>query len=183
MIQKTQTDEVVVYWQEIIATMRRRGLLTEQTRSDDEILPVADAILLPDRCIFVLDVQQLAGISHNVWMDPALWAQWRAALQGRAVFVSEGDGLAITVARKPAPHTKWLPVAIPPSLERLPELHSVGPSGHTKRPLTGDRWAILISGAANNPKTNKAQSAGPQPATKHSPNDVKFAIVNTQIVE
>lgn len=180
MIQKTQTDEVIVYWQQIIATLRQQGLLTEQPRLDDEKLPVADAILLPDRCIFVLDVQQLAGVSRNAWMDPALWAQWRAALQGRSVFVSEGDGLAITVARKAAPHTKWLPAAIPPSLERLPELYSVSPTGYTKRPLTGDRWAILISSAAHSHKTNKTQNTTRRPVDKQSSGEVKFAIVNTQ---
>jgi len=100
MSERTQTDEVVEYWQRIIGTMRQQGLL-ERPRQGGEMLPVADAILLPDRCIFVLDMQRLAGISRNAWLDPALWAQWRTALQGRRVSVSDGGGLAITVAREP----------------------------------------------------------------------------------
>ena len=101
MSERTQTDEVVEYWQRIIGTMRQRGLLGERPRRGVEMLPVADAILLPDRCIFVLDMQRLAGISRKAWLDPALWAQWQAALQGRRVSVSDGGGLAITVAREP----------------------------------------------------------------------------------
>jgi hypothetical protein len=98
------------YWQQIIDTMRQQGLLGERPGlGGQEMLPVADAILLPDRCIFVLDMQRLAGISLSTWLDPALWAQWRAALQGRRVSVSDGNGLAITVAREPGAYTIHLP--------------------------------------------------------------------------
>jgi len=69
MSERTQTDEVVEYWQRIIGTMRQRGLFGERPRRGVEMLPVADAILLPDRCIFVLDMQRLAGISRKAWLD------------------------------------------------------------------------------------------------------------------
>jgi len=84
-------------------------------------LPVADALLLPDRCVFVLDMQHLAGISRKTWLDPALWAQWRVALQGRRVFVSGGGGgLAITVAREPGADTKRLPAVGDPANSGAP---------------------------------------------------------------
>ena len=101
MNERIQTDEVVRYWQQIIGVMREQGLLTESLQLGGELVPVVDAILLPDRCIFVLDMQQLAGIASDVWLDPALWEQWRTALQGRRVSVSTGAGLALTIARTP----------------------------------------------------------------------------------
>lgn len=104
MNERAQTDEVVEYWQQIIAVIRQRGDLIEFPPQGDEMVPVADAFLLPDRCIFVLDMQRLADISHDIWLDPTLWAQWQAAL-GRQVLVSTGGGLAITVARAPSAET------------------------------------------------------------------------------
>lgn len=101
MSEITQTEEVVMYWQQIIDVMRQLDLLTERPQQGGGVVPVADAILLPDRCIFVLDMQRLASVSRDVWLDPALWAQWEEALQGRRVSVSAGDGLALTVAREP----------------------------------------------------------------------------------
>jgi hypothetical protein len=183
MSERIQTDEVVVYWQRIIGTMRQRGLLTERPRQGGEMLPVADAILLPDRCIFVLDMQRLAGISSTAWLDPALWAQWRTALQGRRVSVSEGGGLAITVAREPGAHTKQLPAVIPLSLEHLPEPYHVCLVGYTKRLPASDDRAILIGGASSSDKTNQMQSAILQLAAEHSPDEVKFAVVDTQPVD
>jgi hypothetical protein len=183
MSERTQTDEVVVYWQQIISTMRQRGLLTERSRQGDEMLPVADAILLPDRCIFVLDMQRLAGISREAWLDPGLWAQWRAALQGRRVSVSAGGGLAITVAREPGAHTKRLPAVIPLSLEHLPEPYHVCLVGYTKRLPAGDDRAILIGGASSSDETNQMQSAILQLAAKHSPDEIQFAVVDTQPVD
>lgn len=106
MNQRVETEEVVEYWQQIIDVMRQRGLLTEFPPQGDEMVPVADAILLPDRCIFVLDMQRLAGIPHDIWLDPDLWAEWQEVLGGRPVMVSTGGGLAITVARAPSADTQ-----------------------------------------------------------------------------
>lgn len=112
MSERTQTEEVVGYWQQIIDVMRQMSLLTERTQQGDEQVPVADAILLPERCIFVLDMQQLAGIARDVWLDPALWAQWEEALQGRRVSVSAGGGLALTVAREPTQPLSTIPLLL-----------------------------------------------------------------------
>ncbi|MBN1921659.1 MAG: hypothetical protein JW892_10470 [Anaerolineae bacterium] len=101
MNERTQADEVVRYWQQIIGTLRQEGALTGSPQQGNEMVPVADAILLPDRCIFVLDMQQLANVASAVWMDSELWAQWQVALEGRRVLVSTGGGLALTVSRKP----------------------------------------------------------------------------------
>jgi hypothetical protein len=92
---RNTTDEVIVYWRQIVGTLDQRGLVRQRPRQGGAILPVADAFLLPDRCIFALDMQRLGGIPREEWLKRDLWAQWRAALQGRRVFVSDGGGLAI----------------------------------------------------------------------------------------
>ncbi len=115
MSERTQTDEVVGYWQQIVGVMRQLGLLTERPQQGGDMVPVADAILLPDRCIFVLDMQRLAGISRDVWLNPALWVQWEEALQGRRVSVSAGDGLALTVAREPTQPLSVFPLLLLPA--------------------------------------------------------------------
>jgi hypothetical protein len=99
--ERNTTDEVIIYWRQIVGTLGQRGLVRQRPRQGGVMLPVADAFLLPDRCIFALDMQRLGGIPREEWLKPELWRQWRAALQGRRVFVSDGGGLAITVARQP----------------------------------------------------------------------------------
>jgi len=67
-------NEAYQTWNVVIATLRQRGLLGSGQS------PVADGILLPDRLIFVLDMQRLAGIPREAWLDPDLHRQLRAAL-------------------------------------------------------------------------------------------------------
>lgn len=177
MSERTQTEEVAGYWQQIIDVMRQLGLLSERSQQGDERVPVADAILLPDRCIFVLDMQQLAGISRDVWLDPALWAQWEGALQGRRVSVSAGDGLALTVAREP---TQPLPDVIPLS---LPEPYQGCLVGYTKRLPSGEQRAILIGGAVSSAAPDPIQSAVLQLAAQRAPDVVNFAVVDAQPVD
>ena len=62
MNERTTTDEVVVYWRQIVSTLNQRGLLKPRPRRQGAVLPVADALLLPDRCIFSLDMRRLGGI-------------------------------------------------------------------------------------------------------------------------
>lgn len=92
-------EEVVVYWRMLMATLWRRGLLERDPSLGLIVFPEADAYLLPDRVVFVLDAESLGGVKPEMWTDKRLWARWRAALAGRRVFVSRNGGLAITVAR------------------------------------------------------------------------------------
>jgi len=182
------TDEVVIYWRQLIGTLNQRGLLQKRPRRGGAILPEADVFLLPDRAIYVLDMQRLAGISRETWLDDRLWAQWRAALQGRRVFVSDGGGLAITVARRPGTRRKRLPKVIYLTPDHLPDPPYTVTLGHTKRgpvtlDLAGDHRAILIGGTSGSGKTNAMQSIILQLAAKHSPAEVQFAIVDTKEVD
>jgi len=188
--QRAQTDEVVTYWRQIVGTLHQRGLLKNRPRRGGKILPQADAILLPDRCIFVLDMQRLAGIPKEQWQDHALWNQWRAALQGRRCFASDGGGLAITVARQPgAPERKRLPrvIWLKPD-EHLPDKPYHITLGYTRRSpvtldLAGDHRAILTGGTSGSGKTNTMQSIILQLAAKHTPADFQVAIVDTKEVD
>ena len=150
--------EVVRYWEQILTTLRQRGLLKQ------EQYPVADALLLPDRAIFILDMQRLGGIPREEWLDRRLWAQWRAALQGRRVIVSDRGGLAIQVARDPGPpERRQLPAVIPLTPDRIPpEPYRVclglARHGPVVLDIAGTHRAILIGGTSGSGKTNLIQS-------------------------
>jgi hypothetical protein len=95
-----QYSEVVTYWRGIVGTLAQRGLL-RQKRDGAKVIPQAVAIVEPERVTFVLDMQRLGGVSREQWLDADLWAQTRAALQGRRVFCVDSAGLALVVARNP----------------------------------------------------------------------------------
>jgi hypothetical protein len=181
-------SEVVTYWQRIIATLHQRNLLRDRPQQGDKVLPEADAILLSDRVIFALDLQRLGGIPREQWLDHALWAQWRAALQGRRCFVSDGGGLAICVAREPGQHVKRLPSLIPLTIEHVPEPPLTVTLGYSKRgpvqlDLAGTHRAILVGGTSGGGKTNLMQSVILQLVAKHSPDELQVAIVDTKEVD
>jgi hypothetical protein len=182
------TSEVVVYWQAIISTLQQRGLLRSRPAQGGMILPEADPILLPDRAIFVLDMQRLGGIAREQWLDRALWAQWRAALQGRRCFVSGGGGLAICVARQPGAKAKRLPRVIPLADDDIPPDPYTVTLGHTRRgpvvlDLAGVHRAILTGGTSGSGKTNFLQSIILQLARKHAPDEFQAAIVDLKEVD
>lgn len=177
--------EVVQYWDGILTTLRQRGLL-----KPDQTPPVVDAALvLPDRVILVLDMHRLAGIAREAWLDPQLWAQWRATLQGRRVKVSDGGGLAIQVARAPgSPERKRLPAVIPLTPDLIPPEPYRVCLGFTRRgpvhlDVAGAHRAILVGGTTGSGKTNLIQSILLQLAAKHSPDEVQFAIVDPKEVD
>ena len=182
------TGEVITYWRAIIGTLHQRGLLRERPRQGGLVLPEADAYLFTDRAIFVLDMQRLAGIPREEWLKRELWAQWRAALQGRRVFVTDSAGLAITVARRPGAQRKRLPKMIRLTPEHLPDAPYTVTLGYGKRgpvhlDLAGDNRAILIGGTSGSGKTNLMQSIILQLAARHTPAEVRFAIVDTKEVD
>ncbi|MDY6877356.1 MAG: FtsK/SpoIIIE domain-containing protein [Chloroflexota bacterium] len=181
--------EIVTYWRAIVGTLNQRGLLRERPRRGGTVLPEADAYLFTDRVVFALDMQRLAAISRETWLDARLWAQWRAALQGRRVFVSDGGGLAICVARSvDAERSRRLPAVIPLALDQLPDKPYHVKLGHSKRgpiilDLAGDHRAILIGGTSGSGKTNLMQSIILQLAAKHTPAELQVAIVDCKEVD
>ena len=182
------TGEIVTYWRAITGTLSQRGLLQERPRRGGEALPEADAYLVGDRCIYVLDLQRLGGIPRERWLDTDLWAQWRAALQGRRVFVSDGGGLAITVGRQPGERRKRLPAVIDLTPAHVPEPTYTVTLGYGKRgavllDLSGKHRAVLIGGTSGSGKTNLMQSIVLQLAAKHTPAEVQFAIVDCKQVD
>jgi hypothetical protein len=192
--QRQQTDEVVVYWRQIVSTLDQRGLLKKRPREGGKVLPVADAILLPERCLFVLDMQRLGGIAREKWLDKALWNQWRAALGGRRVLVSDGGGLAIQVAREPGQQKrKRLPKVIPLTREEIPEEPYRVTLGYEKGglaedsavilDLAGKHRAILTGGASGSGKTNLMQCVVLQLAARHGPDEAQVAVVDTKAVD
>ncbi|MBN1979434.1 MAG: DNA translocase FtsK [Anaerolineae bacterium] len=181
--------EIVGYWRGIVATLHQRGLLRDRSRQGGKVLPQADAILLPDRCIFALDLHRLGGIPREAWLSPELWAQWRATLQGRRVIVSDGAGLFIQVGRRPDKRTaKRLPQVIPLDLEAMPEGAYTVTLGYTKAgavtlDLAETHRAILTGGTSGSGKTNLMQSIVLQLAARHSPDEFQVAIVDTKEVD
>jgi hypothetical protein len=181
--------EIVGYWRGIVATLHQRGMLRDRPRQGGKVLPEANAFLLPDRCIFALDLHRLGGIPREAWLSPDLWAQWRAALQGRRVIVSDGAGLFIQVGRSPDKRTtKRLPQVIPLDLEALPEQPYTVTLGYTKAgavtlDLAETHRAILTGGTSGSGKTNLMQSIVLQLAARHSPEEFQVAIVDTKQVD
>jgi hypothetical protein len=181
--------EIVEYWKGIVATLHQRGMLRDRPRQGGKVLPEADAILLPDRCIFALDLHRLGGIPREAWLSPELWAQWRAALQGRRVIVSDGAGLFIQVGRQPHKRqAKRLPQVIPLDLDTMPEQPYTVTLGYTKAgavtlELAETHRAILTGGTSGSGKTNLMQSIVLQLATKHLPSEFQVAIVDTKQVD
>jgi hypothetical protein len=181
--------EIVGYWRGIVATLHQRGMLRDRPRQGGKVLPEADAILLPDRCIFALDLHRLGGIPREDWLSTELWAQWRAAMQGRRVIVSDGAGLFIQVGRSPDKRTtKRLPQVIPLDLDALPERPYAVTLGYTKAGavtlnLAETHRAILTGGTSGSGKTNLMQSIVLQLTARHSPDEFQVAIVDTKQVD
>jgi hypothetical protein len=179
--------EVAQYWKGILATLKQRGLLQQAKRTT---VPQVDAVLLEDRAVFVLDMQRLGGISREAWLNQDLWRQWRATLQGRRVFVSDGGGLAITVARRPGPPKKKLPEVITLQEEHLVDApYQIAAGLDVRRReivvlnLAGEHRAMLIGGYTGSGKTNLMRSIVVQLAAKHPADEVQVAVVDTKEVD
>ena len=181
-------SEVVEYWRGVCSTLTQRGLLKE--RGDGgRVVPHVVGLVGPDWVVFVLDMHRLGGVSREQWLDEAMWAQVRATLQGRRVFVADSAGLALVVAREPgAQQRKRLPAVIPLTLDDLPDKPYVVRLGYAKSgpvtlDLAGENRAILTGGTSGSGKTNFMQSLILQLAAKHTPDEAQFAIVDTKLVD
>jgi hypothetical protein len=190
---KAATDvEARTYWAGIKASLKQRGLLRQHRRTPEgdreTIVPQAWYLPLEDRIAFVLDMQRLGGVPREQWLNPELWAQIRATLQGRPCFVADGAGLAVVVAREPVEHVARLPRVIPLTAEEVPDGDYTVTLGHDRRgrvvlDLAGDHRALLIGGTTGSGKTNGLQVILSQLAHKHTPEELQLAIIDPKQVD
>jgi hypothetical protein len=179
----------VQYWRGIKGTLAQRGLLKQKRSDGSRVVPCARALVLPDKAIFVLDMNRLAGISREQWLDEKLWLQIRAALQGRRTFVVDSAGLALVVAREPGAHKpQRIPKVIPLTRDELPDGAYTVTLGRDRRgrvelDLSGTHRDILIGGSSGSGKTNLLQALILQLAAKHTPRELQVAIVDTKEVD
>ena len=182
-------SEVVTYWRGIRSTLRQRGLLRQKRSDGSLVVPCVRALTRPDKVIFVLDMNRLAGISREQWLDEKLWLQIRATLQGRRTFVADGAGLALVVAREPGAHQpQRIPKVIPLTRDELPDGAYTVTLGRDRRgsvtlDLAGAHRDILIGGSSGSGKTNLLQALILQLAAKHTPSELQVAIVDTKEVD
>jgi hypothetical protein len=187
-------DQVREFWRRILITLRERGVLRQRPRQGGYVIPeVESTLVFDDRVIYVLDMQRLAGIPREVWTDDTnLWRQWRAALEGRVVFVTDSAGLAITVARDPSlgpqPQTRGqggrLPTKIPLERQHLPTAPFHTRLGYVAggQPVDFDlavrNRSILVGGASGFGKTTFLLATLLQMTLKHPPQAVQLAVVD-----
>lgn len=177
-------SEVITYWRGVKGTLRQRGLLRQKRSDGTPVVPCANALVLPDRVVFVLDMNRLAGIPREKWLDKDLWLQLRATLRGRRCFVADSAGLAIVVAREPGdPHRKRLPVKVALDPSDVPAgryTATLGPSrgGDVILDLSRGERAILIGGAPGKGKTTSMLSIVLQLVKKNGPDTLQMAIVD-----
>ena len=182
-------SEIVHYWRGVRGTLAQRGLLRQTREDGTPVIPQAQALVLPDRAVFVLDMNRLAGISREKWLDRDLWLQIRAALQGRRTYVADSAGLAIVIAREPGTHElQRLPRVIPLEREHLPAGPYTVTLGYDKTgPVILDvaeaNRAILVGGTSGGGKTNGMEVILAQLAMKHNPGELRLAIVDTKEVD
>ena len=176
-------SEIVTYWRGVRATLAQRNLLK------GEQIPEARALVLPDRAIFVLDMQRLAGIPREKWLDRDLWLQIRAALQGRRAYVADSAGLALVIAREPGTHElKQLPALIELTREHLPSGPYTVTLGYDKAgpvamDLAGAQRAVLIGGTTGSGKTSGMQTILAGLLLKHTPEELQLAIIDPKVVD
>lgn len=176
-------SEVVTYWRGIVGTLAQRGEL-RQGQSGQRVVPQAVAIVDPERVCFVLDMLRLAGVSRETWLNPALWAQIRATLQGRRCFVADSAGLAVVVAREPGePQRKRLPARVQLDVEAVPQGDYTAYLGESKAgpvilDLAEGERAILVGGTSGSGKTGTIRALVLQMARKNDPAHLGLAIVD-----
>ena len=114
-------SEVSTYWRGVKATLNGRGLLRQRRQDGSVGIPQARYLVAPDYICFILDMHRLAGVSREQWLDADLWAQLRATLAGRRVFVADSAGLAVVIARDPGEKRARVPQRLPLTDDLLPQ--------------------------------------------------------------
>jgi hypothetical protein len=175
--------EVATYWRATVGTLAQRGLLRQRV-DGQKVIPQAVAIVEPARCVFVLDMLRLGGVAREDWLNSVLWAQIRAALQGRRVIVADGGGLAVVIARQPGePQRKRLPRRVELTPDVIPQGDYTAVLGESKSgpvvlDLAGAERALLVGGTSGSGKTSAIKSIVLQLARKNDPDRLALAIVD-----
>jgi len=177
-----QHSEVVTLWRGVVGTLAQRGLL-KQRQDGTKVIPQAVGVVEPERVSFVLDMQRLGGIPREKWLDPDLWAQVRAALQGRRCFVADSAGLALVVGRAPDQERRRLPTSIVMRPDRTPPgdyaaLLGESAAGDVVLDLVADARALLVGGTTGSGKTRSIISLVFQLAHKNGPDRLALALVD-----
>jgi hypothetical protein len=165
-------------------------MLASRPKQGGVVVPRVDAYLMEDRILYMLDMQHLAGVSREAWLNRNFWKQCRAALGGRRFFVSDGGGLMITVAREPGSPKRKLPSIIPLQADHLvsaPYLVAVGMDIRRRETmildLAREHRAILIGGYSGSGKTNLMRSIVLQLAAQQEPGKLQVAVVDVKEVD
>jgi len=180
-------------WASLVSTLRERGLLHTRPQQGGYVYPVADAYLLSERTVYVLDMQRLGGVPREAWLSEDLRRQWRAALGGRRVYVTDSAGLAVTVAHTQletaAPVNEPLRKAIPLTRAHLaPEPYRVL-WGFTKQrtpiylDIAGEQRAMLVGGTSGYGKTNGLANVLMRLDAKHPDTELQLAIIDPNQVD
>jgi len=181
-------SEVVTYWRACVGTLAQRGLL-RQRQDGQKVIPQAVAIVEPERVSFVLDMLRLAGVSREDWLNSDLWAQIRAALQGRRCFVADSGGLAVVIAREPGePQRKRLPRRVILDAEAIPAGDYTAYLGESRGgpvvlDLAGDERAVLVGGTSGSGKTGTIRALALQLARKNDPDHLALAVVDLKALD
>lgn len=188
-------SEVETLWRGVLTTLKQRGLLLARPQQGGYLVPEGvTPVVLPERIVFVLDMQRLGNIPRERWIEPALAAQIRATLGGHPVVVTDSAGLAIQIAREPFipvrdnAQRQSLPRHIPLLNEHLtstPYQVCLGyaETGPIYLDLAIAQRALLVGGTSGSGKTNFLQSVVTQLAAKHGPEEVQLAILDPKMVD
>jgi DNA segregation ATPase FtsK/SpoIIIE-like protein len=139
----------------VVTTLRQRGLIRGA-----ETPKVWLVVCLPERIIYLLDMERLAGVPIEKWEDPNLKRQLQAAAAGRRVVVTTEGGIAVQIARNPQqalPKPEPLPAVAPLDLNTRPRAPysigiGVGHDGEVWAPL-GSLGHMMVSGQTGSGKS------------------------------
>lgn len=134
----TTHAHIAALWEAVLTTLAGRGMLRKDAQPQTRRV-----IAAPDRVIYVLDMAQLGGVPLEKWTAEGFIEQLRATAGGCRVVVTTEGGLAIQVARQPAP----VPQAEDPAPEQPQPapLPTLAPLGLTTRPRPAYSLGVGVS--------------------------------------
>lgn len=183
--------EIEGYWSGVLETLRTSGYLLPRPQRGGYVVPEAAPLLLPEYCVFLLNMQRLGNVARERWLEPQLAERISQGLGGRAVAVAYAEGLALIVARSLAlalEQERRLPTHLPLTSAVIPQepYHvclGYGARGRVTLDLADGERAILIGGTSGYGKTMLMQSIAVQLATKHAPDALRLVIVDPKFVD